>query len=161
MAEDDERCGYARAELKLRAAAIVVTMPFEVSLDCVACQRRCRTIVFDGIETAGWCMSGMHAFAGRLLELTQHDGVISAVFQYGYHPFVDAKYGDDRYRGFEAGAPTWVRFNFDVQCAACGAASSCSTQSNMVRPWSAICDCGARLFEDVEPPSVRWRPVKA
>ena len=110
MAEDDERCGYARAELKLRAAAIVVTMPFEVSLDCVACQRRCRTIVFDGIETAGWCMSGMHAFAGRLLELTQHDGVISAVFQYGYHPFVDAKYGDDRYRGFEAGAPTWVRF---------------------------------------------------
>jgi hypothetical protein len=105
--EPIERLGRAGAGLRLASSAsISVTLPFEVSLDCVYCQRRLRTVQFNALQAPGRCTPTGHLFSGRLLELQTAGGTMTASFQYQYRPFIDAKYPDrGRYVGFEAGAP--------------------------------------------------------
>ena len=68
--EPRERLGRAGAGLRLASSAsISVTLPFEVSLDCVYCQRRLRTVQFNALQEPGRCTPTGHVFCGRLLEV--------------------------------------------------------------------------------------------
>jgi hypothetical protein len=156
-----ERLGRARAELRMTPhAALAVVAPFEASLDCVECRRRARTVLFSALGTRGRCTPTGHEFDGTLVELESHGGLLRASFRYRYQVFADAKYPDeDRYRGFEAGAPTWVRFNFSVTCGGCALASTTGTQTNIVRPYVYVCQCGRPLYEDVQAPLLSWEAV--
>ena len=149
------RLGHATTELSVAPGAILsVATPFEVALDCIVCRRRHRTVVFSKLGAAGVCTPTGHEFRGTLLSLDGTNGRAAALFSYDYEPFRDAKYpGGD---GFEAGAPSWARFNFDLTCRSCGAVSLESTQTNLVRPWSFICKCGAKLYDDLRAPALSW-----
>ena len=156
-----ERLGRAQAELRMTPhAALVAVLPFEASLDCVGCRRRCRTVRFSALGARGRCTPTGHEFDGTLVELENRGGLLRASFRYRYQVFVDAKYPDeDRYRGFEAGAPTWVRFSFSVTCGGCTLASTTSTQTNIGRPYVYMCQCGRPLYEDVQAPLLSWEGV--
>jgi hypothetical protein len=140
--------------------SLAVIAPFEVSLDCVACRRRLRTVVFGAAGATGRCTPTGHPFAGRLLRLEVRGEAISGLFSYRYTPFVDVKYPDEYlYEGFERGAPAWVRFSFVVTCGSCGGSYRESTQSNLNRPWTKTCECGAILYEDRTVPTLSWFAV--
>jgi hypothetical protein len=162
MEEAFERLGHVQTELRMMShASIEVTLPFEVSLDCMSCRRRVRTVVFSSLGTAGRCTPTGHEFDGWLSELESRGGVLRAAFRFRYKPFIDAKYPDEaRYRGFEAGAPSWARFNFTITCRGCGATTSSSTQTNLARPWVRFCDCGTALYEDVTPVALSWESCR-
>jgi hypothetical protein len=159
--EATERLGRAQAELRMKShGSLVAEFPFEAKLDCVGCRRRWRTVCFSALGTRGRCTPTGHEFEGTLGELESHGGLLRASFRYRYEVFVDAKYPDeDRYRGFEAGAPAWVRFRFAVTCSGCGLTSPDSTQTNIVRPWVYVCQCGRPLYEDVQSPILSWEPL--
>lgn len=152
------RRAFAEATLQLRSAELLAAgTPVEISLDCSSCRRRLRTVVFAEVGAKGICTPTGHQFEGQLHALNVIGATIRAEFQYEFEPFEDAKYGDARYQGFEAGAPTWARVTFQLRCSACGREGWGSTQSNLVRPWSAACRCGAPLYDDVREPRLGWR----
>jgi hypothetical protein len=151
------RRGFAEARLQLRSAELLSAgTPVEVSLDCGTCSRRLRTVVFTQVGATGICTPTGHQFIGQLDALQANRNIIRAEFRYEFEPFEDVKYGDARYQGFEPGAPTWARLTFHLHCLACGLETRGSTQSNIVRPWSAACQCGAPLYDDVESPMLGW-----
>ena len=174
-----ERIGFARTELTIGSGSKFVAVdgpleifvsgnkialpPFEVSLDCMVCRRTDRTVNFAHVGREGECTPTGHAFPGRLLELRTTDSGAAATFRYSFEPFIDTKYPDrQRIFGWEPGAPTWARFNFLVTCGSCGACIEESTQTNLVRPWSCSCgSCGAKLFDDLAPPTLSWEPAPA
>jgi hypothetical protein len=136
---------------------MAIGSPFEVSLDCDVCQRRRRTVFFSAIGSPGLCSPTWHEFPGRLLELDFAKQSAHAVFLYRYEPFIDAKHPNEkRYRGLERGSPSWVRFNLTVSCKSCGASLETSTQTNLVRPYTSVCDCGAVLYDDLFAPVLSW-----
>ena len=152
------RIGTASFELDMLNSRVArVSDCLEVSLDCSRCSRRHRTIVFDRPNALGRCTPTRHEFDGLLLRVDANDAGAMALFRYEYEPFVDAKYPDERrYSGFEAGAPTWVRFHFVVVCAACGKESAATTQTNIVRPWHCMCSCGSVLYRELGVPHLAW-----
>jgi hypothetical protein len=78
--------------------------------------------------------------------------------EYQYEPFVDAKYPDRLpYYGPSEGVPSWARINFTLTCPRCRAVVPRSTQSNLVRPYTATCGCGYALYTDEVSPAVTWR----
>lgn len=138
----------------------------EVSLDCYACQRRCRTIIFKPDKSAGICTPTSHEFPGRLLNFeSRSEGNVQVavlLFEYEHEAFRDAKYPDEvRYRSTDAGSPTWARVSFAVTCPACGQRTQQSTQNNICRPWRCVCrTCRQPLyFETEEMPQLSWRPA--
>lgn len=152
------RRGFAEARLRLRSAELLIAgAPVELSLDCVTCRRRLRTVEFAAIDAPGRCTPTGHVFAGCLDTLHAAGDVVRAEFRYQFEPFDDIKYGNARYGSFEAGAPTWARLRFQLRCSSCGADRWAGTQSNLVRPWSAMCRCGATLYDDVEAPQFGWQ----
>jgi hypothetical protein len=154
------RRGFAETKLQLRSAELLATGgPVEVSLDCATCRRRLRTVVFAEVGAEGRCTPTGHEFDGQLDALHATGNIVRAEFRYRFDPFEDAKYGDARYEEFEAGAPTWARLRFQIRCSACGLEVWDSTQSNIVRPRSAACPCGAQLYDDVDAPRLGWREL--
>lgn len=154
------RRGVIECTINARAiASLRFLETLEVSLDCVACLRRTRTVSF-GASGSGppLCHPTRHPYDGELLERTiAASNSIRFVIGYGYVPFVDTKYPDElRYHGMERGAPTWARIHFEVCCASCGRLGTHSTQTNIVRPWLCACTCGAILYEDTAPPALSW-----
>lgn len=150
------RIGSASIELQLTSAcALTVRPPLEVSLDCKVCRRHARTIQFYGVGSLGVCTPTGHEFGGALLELGVTPRGALARFAYRHEPFIDAEFPRGHW-SIEPGAPTWVRFNLIVSCGTCGASTKASTQSNLVRPWTCQCACGARLYEDQEEPRLAW-----
>ena len=96
MEETFDRLGHVRTELRMMShASIELALPFEVSLDCISCRRRARTVVFSSVGMAGRCTPTGHEFDGRLSELESRGGVLRASFRFRYKPFVDAKYPDE------------------------------------------------------------------
>lgn len=152
------RRGFAEITLHLgEVAEISFSEAVEVSLDCELCRRRCRTVVFAQPGVPGQCTPTGHEFGGRLLSVWQSASSVRYEFEYGYEPFIDAKYPDEqRYSVFERGAPTWVRASFAVICASCGRSTRGSTQTNIVRPWACFCPCRKLLYEDISAPSMGW-----
>lgn len=133
----------------------------EVSLDCVGCKRRCRTVGFRN-QDEGVCTPTLHAFPGRVIQkladLSVSESHVRYRIAYAYEPFIDTKYPDEqRYQGKERGAPTWARVHFTIRCRKCGVTLETSTQSNVVRPWAQRCECGATLYVDEAPPVLSWQ----
>lgn len=141
----------------------------EVSLDCSHCQRMGRTVFFKLGDSVARCCPGSGErsgethppYPGRIIDRTVEraaDGVaVTATYRIEYEvsPFVDTKYGSER-RPW-TGRPTWGRVTWTLTCVACGKDAKRSTQSNIVRPWTARCSCGARLYiETREMPLLRW-----
>jgi len=152
------RLGAAEFNLTCADGELTTLEPsLEVSLDCYVCQRRLRTIVFESLGSSGRCTPTGHEFPGVLTGVTRSKCGGHFDFRYRYEPFMDLKYPDEwRYQGFQKGAPTWARANFTVRCKRCRRVFIESSQSNMHRPWRRVCDCGAVLYLDVEPPRLSW-----
>lgn len=155
------RRGFVEAELQLRNSAAVTFLDLlEVTLDCVSCSRRHRTVVFERLSIPGRCTPTGHTFRGSLVALSSEQCRARYDIQYDYWDFVDSKYADERrYRGIEKGTPTWARVHFRIVCSNCGATRTQSTQSNVLRPWTCVCPCGAELYDDAEPPKLGWHEV--
>ena len=161
------RIGIVRASLEFVAdAQVAFDETLEVSLDCHVCRRRCRTVIFRPGASDGICTPTRHAFPGRILNVeSRAEGnahIAIFLFRYEHEPFRDAKYPDEqRYGTKELGAPTWARVSFSVTCPGCGTRSEHSTQTNLVRPWRCICNCGRPLYaETAEMPQLSWRPAE-
>jgi hypothetical protein len=155
------REGFAEIAVRLgEGVEISFSDTLEVSLDCEACRRRCRTVVFARPGVAGRCTPTGHAFEGRLLRVIALASKARYEFEYRFSTFVDAQYPDEqRYGGIEKGAPTWVRASFEVVCGSCGRSAKGGVQTNIVRPWVCLCACGKLLYEDVAAPSMGWSPA--
>lgn len=158
-----KRQGFVEVELSLRDD---VTTSFshslEVSLDCPTCQRRRRTIVFDGCGKPGKCTPTRHEFRGVLKSAVFEEGYARFEFDYEFSDFIDIKYPDEeqeRYALFEKGAPSWARVYFDINCPACGRTTTTSTQTNLVRPWTCACECEQPVYDDLKPPRLGWKPA--
>ncbi|HZV00745.1 MAG TPA: hypothetical protein VFF73_28780 [Planctomycetota bacterium] len=144
----------------------------EVSLDCSHCQRARRTVVFKVGEPLARCCPGsgkrpgeVHPpYPGRIVERRCEraaDGfAVTGTYRIEYEVsrFVDLKYGDHSgYPTAWTGRPTWGRVAWTLTCDSCGKNSKHSTQTNIVRPWTARCSCGTRLYvETREMPLLRW-----
>ncbi len=136
--------------------AIEFTELLHVSLDCFHCQRRMRTVIFQG-AIAPYCTPTKHKFDGRLLSSQFNTDSAVYTIEYNYIPFTDAKYPDEqRYASYEKGSPSWARIHFIVQCPQCGRRENLSTQSNLVRPRNRVCRCGHQLFIDNTPPQMTY-----
>jgi uncharacterized protein (TIGR02996 family) len=130
----------------------------EVSLDCCICRRCRRTVVFRLDGKDGTCTPSGHPFPGFLLRKGGDGQEASCgaryLVAYRYEPFVDAKHPEWRR---PVGVPTWARVSFSVACPACGEQGSHSTQTNIARPWTCHCRCGAVLYREVgEMPMLSW-----
>ena len=146
-----------RPEVKAAAGDAI-----EISLDCSDCQRRGRTVFFKQGDNHGTCTPSGHWFRGLLLGRQERNdgGHFQAQYEvlYQYEPFIDAKYPDSlQYYGPSDGVPTWVRIHFTLACPSCKAVLSRSTQTNLVRPCTEVCECGYVLFADESPPDLSWR----
>ena len=150
-------------------SAVAFGNELEVSLDCSRCQRTKRTVIFKVGDAAARCCPGSGKrqaekhppYPGRIVERRVERGAdgfaVTATYRIEYEvsPFVDAKYGAES-RPW-TGRPTWGRVSWTVSCDSCGKDASQGTQSNLVRPWTARCSCGARLYvETREMPLLRW-----
>lgn len=164
----------------LRQAEVIVRLPvassvqatfrhdLEVSLDCLYCRRAARTVIFVlGAESARCCPGSATRtdedhppYPGRLVAQDvgrDSTGAIIAVhrLEYDVSPFDDAKYGPEA-RPW-TGYPTWARVTFSLDCPKCGSAHLTSTQNNLMRPVSFLCECGYSFFtERREQPRLRW-----
>ena len=130
----------------------------EVSLDCISCKCKHRTIIFQLGSEWGRCTPTKKCagFFGRLVSKTPSsiDNNFSVRYEveYAYEPFVDVKYGDE-----SNGEPTWARVHFVVTCPKCQERITWETQNNLVRPWSHVCTCGKLLYtENNEMPLLGW-----
>jgi hypothetical protein len=135
----------------------------EVSLDCPNCKRKRRTVIFNLGGRDGRCtpVKNCGMFPGRLTDKrpSQRTNTFSVdyVVEYQYEPFLDLKYGDE-----STGAPSWARVHFMVKCPRCSREKDWSTQNNIVRPWSHVCDCGQMLYtEEQEIPLLQWHAATA
>jgi len=153
-----DRIGFAEFELEPVSGAVMeIERSLEVSLDCVVCQRRMRTVIFPSIGSAGRCTPTGHEFPGHLARVTALACGGRYEFNYHYQPFTDRKYPtEERYGGVEKGAPRWVRFYFHIRCSRCARVSRHSVQTNLSRPYRIKCDCGAVLFADLAAPRLGW-----
>jgi len=145
----------------------------EVSLDCSHCRRTNRTVIFKVGDATARCCPGSGKrkgethppYPGRIVDRRVERGAdgfaVTATYRIEYEvsPFVDAKYGAES-RPW-TGHPTWGRVSWTVSCDSCGEIASQSTQSNIGRPWTERCSCGARLYvETHEMPLLRWRDAE-
>lgn len=141
-----------------KGATATLDDQLEVSLDCCACRRCCRTVIFTAAASAGQCTPTGHPFPGRVLacEGRMQGNVFAASWRiaYRYESFQDAKYPGDRQ---PTGEPTWGRMHFTLTCPGCGASRKGGAQNNIVRPWTWRCDCGQPFYtERDEVPELSW-----
>lgn len=119
----------------------------EVSLDCSICHRCSRTVIFQVGGVEGKCTPTGHPFPGKIIAKDSGPAWVRYRLEYWYEPFVDAKYPDRR---IPMGLPTWGRVGFEIVCPHCDEAQRCSTQTNIVRPFTCFCKCGQELFTESE-----------
>lgn len=123
----------------------------ELSLDCVHCLKKRRTIVVYPETSASFCTPTHHPFPAQIKDfsVTAHEEATEALYTvaYDYAPFEDKR---DRWRSnpFSHETPTWGRVYFELTCPDCGQKTRQSTQSNIVRPWKCRCGCGYLLYEE-------------
>ncbi len=121
----------------------------ELSLDCIACKRRHRTVVFQLGRPWAICTpkEKCTGFCGRLVSVNYDDSAnfITYVVAYVYLPFLDVKRGDE-----STGVPIWGRVFFVATCPKCRRKIDCSTQTNIVRPFSKRCECDFVLYTETE-----------
>lgn len=129
--------------------ALEFSNKLELSLDCIACKRRHRTVIFQSGQPWAICTpkEKCTGFCGRLISSDPVDATksITYVVAYAYLPFLDLKRGDE-----STGVPTWGRVSFTATCPKCHRTVSCSTQTNIVRPFSRSCECGCVLYTEID-----------
>jgi len=104
----------------------------ELSLDCMICQRRHRTVNFKRDNSI--CLKTGHPFPGQILQINHFpDGVIYQIGYY-YQSFQDLKK-----QSLAQPDLTWGRITFLVHCPQCDRTQSKSVQSNTTRPYTAHC----------------------
>lgn len=121
----------------------------EVSLDCPACERCRRTVVFrnGGVPR---CTPTGHDFPGLLDGLdVQLDGTRCAATYtliHDYRDFVDAKYPERR----PTGRATWARIHVRLDCLVCTAANEITLEPDLGHSSTARCRCGLQLITDMD-----------
>lgn len=139
-----------RLEFRAKSAlrffdGVRVTYPprLEVSLACGDCTRNHRvvTVRVDGAT----CQKDAHAFDASLDEHVVESvyGLSLATYavSFAYAPFIDVKSNEASVR-----YPRWGRITFSVSCPSCRAVADYATQTNLHRPWLALCRCGQELY---------------
>jgi hypothetical protein len=124
----------------------------EISLDCSACGRTHRTVIFPQIDQLGRCTPSGHEFPGRIhsQSVRSKKGLFRNEFEcifrliYQYTPVVDCKYK----QRVSSPIPNWGRVCFKTTCPRCGTTSLQSIQNNIVRPWTCTCSCGYKLYTE-------------
>lgn len=123
----------------------------ELSLDCVFCLKKRRTIVVYRERNASFCTPTHHPFPAQIKDFTvaMHEGAIEALYtvEYDYTPFEDTR-TQWKHDPFSHETSTWGRVSFELTCPGCGQKKRRSTQSNLVRPWKCHCSCGYLLYEE-------------
>lgn len=144
---------------------VVYNNSIELSVDCQVCKRLNRTISVDFFD--GICIKNKHPFNAKILDtlvVKEKNKSVSGLFnflnakavrelftctylvQYEYTDFIDSKYKDIK----SSSLPTWARIGFKITCTKCGTINTCSTQTNIVRPFSEICKCGQTLYTETD-----------
>jgi len=139
-------------------APIAFSSTVEVSLACHRCVRANRTIILNesaAAEHFGRSIGrGDHPFDGRItgfrmdrqMDVGDTDRVEASYYlSYEFQPFTDLKYPEL----LISPQPTWGRVHFTISCP-CGRRSELSTQTNLIRPWRASCDCRRTLYVENE-----------
>ncbi|MBE9527159.1 MAG: hypothetical protein IME94_09325 [Proteobacteria bacterium] len=128
-----------------------------VSLDCSGCKRSRRTVVLFEEQNESFCTPTNHKYPGRINKLSVSErkkyrvlsdkSVVTATYKivYEFDKFTDKKYPDRTINE----NPTWARVSFSILCK-CGVKSEHSTQNNISRPWTAVCECGNELYYELE-----------
>jgi hypothetical protein len=137
----------------------------ELSLDCAICQKKWRTVVLSSTDRESFCTPTHHPFPARIVDqkVFTDRGVTEVVYtvEYEFFPFEDSR-EKWRHDPIAHAMPSWGRVHFDLTCPRCGRVSKRSTQTNIVRPWTAYCECDwplytetheLPLFERLEAPS--------
>ena len=143
----------------------------EFSLDCAICRKKRRTVVISPVERFSYCTATQHIFPARVVHRTiiTADGITEVVYlvEYYYMPFEDAR---EKWSSDPAShaMPPWGRVHVALTCPMCGKMGRHSTQTNIVRPRTAHCDCGhahftetreVPLFEQVDMLPPGWRLI--
>jgi hypothetical protein len=146
-------------EIEIRASIypnkgvnILFEQYLEISLDCSQCSRTHRTVVFESNDQLGRCTPSGHEFEGKVSKLAVKEikGIFSNEVEcyfklcYEYSEVKDKKYPNR----VSSSLPTWGRVHFAVTCPKCGNSAKHSTQNNIVRPWTNICNCGYKLYTE-------------
>lgn len=137
-----------------RGVGVSFEQGLEVSLDCAACGRTHRTVVFDAPDEPGRCTPDGHAFKGQI---GQNQVTVHGLWQKTYRCVIPLSYEyqqvkDRKYpHRVSSPTPTWARVHFTVSCPSCGRSSIKSTQNNMVRPYTCACSCGNVLYTEAKP----------
>ena len=100
---------------------------FEISIDCVGCTRRRRTVIMVNGEPGGECQPGSRSTTGRHSVASSvrswkpstgdRDFMLELDVQYPYWPFVDSV---DQQTSDPMSLP-WIRVYFVLTCGECGA----------------------------------------
>lgn len=127
---------------------ITLGKSLEISLDCHICNRQRRTVVMSEGKPS-YCTPTRHAHSARVLgnEIRRTNDRTEIIYQFSYdfEPFWDKKYQSTASNNL-----SWGRISFTLACPQCDKAMERSTQQNLVRPWSCVCDCGYLLYVDDE-----------
>jgi hypothetical protein len=119
----------------------------EVSLDCSICLARGRTVEVYENQEYGICIKAKHQFTIKINSklCKVKNNLVEVVYQieYWYLPFCDPKYNKE-----SQCLPTWGRIHFTITCPNCLRKIKNSLQTNTVRPFSRLCNCGFRLYTE-------------
>jgi len=134
----------------------------ELSIDCLVCKRLNRTVSIDRYDAI--CIKNKHPFNAKVLDtlvvreknksvsellcIKDNRELVTCTYlvQYDYIDFTDYKYNNLK----SSPLPNWARIGFKITCTKCGTINTCSTQTNIVRPFSETCKCGQTLYTENE-----------
>ena len=127
---------------------ITLGEPLEVSLDCHICNRQRRTVVMPEGKPA-YCTPTRHVHSAQVLgnEIRRTTDRAEIIYQFSYE---FENFWDKKYQSTASNKLGWSRISFTLTCPQCGKDMERSTQQNIVRPWSCVCDCGYVLYVDDE-----------
>lgn len=134
----------------------------ELSIDCTVCKRLNRTVSIGRYDAI--CIKNKHPFnakvldtlvvreknrsVSKLLSIKDNRELVTCTYllQYDYIYVADYKYNDFKSSAF----PNWARIGFEITCTKCSTVNVCSTQTNIVRPFSKTCKCDQTLYTENE-----------
>ena len=123
----------------------------EISVDCFICQRNHRTIGLKYGEDNAKCFKEKHTYPAKITDMKLTESKAEYYVEYEYNEFEDR-----RNKTQSDGIIKWARVYFKIKCPNCGKEIDCSTQNNISRPWSRICNCGQLLYtEKIEMPIIK------
>lgn len=154
----------------------------ELSLDCVECEKRFRTVAvatsdadveemrravksyakeLPASDSTAICLPSGHTFPASIrefkVERLDDSILLTTTLAYRFESFVS----QSRWRGGASDSECpWIRTRFKLICPGCQTSTSRSVQTNLVRPHRCQCEsCGLELYVDAVAPEIRTQSV--